>query len=84
MTTMSTNTHCQFYRVPFLLPADTFEQDVIAFRSVFDASQQTHRCICANSVVKLHGVEVFHGYPSENGSIEPQHFIQKKTISCDP
>ena len=55
-----------------ILPANAFEQDVVTFRAVLDASQQTHGCVRANRVVELHRVQILYRDPPENSSIRTQ------------
>lgn len=50
----------------YVLPAQSFEQNVVTFRAVFDAPQQTHGSVSPQVLVELHGVEIFHGDPSED------------------
>ncbi len=52
-----------------IIPANAFEQDVVTFRAMLDASQQTHGCVGANRVVKLHRVQILYRDPPENRSI---------------
>lgn len=56
--------------ISLIIPANALEQDVVTFRAVFDASQQTHGCVGANRVVKLHRVQILHRDPPENRSTQ--------------
>ena len=48
------------------LPAQTHEQRVIGFRAVLDASQQAHRCVCREIILKVDRIQILHGDPSKN------------------
>ena len=48
------------------LPAQTHEQRVVGFRTVLDASQEAHRCVCREIILKVDRIQILHGDPSKN------------------
>ena len=50
-------------------PAKSFEQNMVAFSSKFDSSEESHWSVSTLlTVLKKYRVEIFHGDPTENGS----------------
>lgn len=41
---------------------------MVAFSTVFDTTQQSHRSVVFDGVVKNHGVQIFDSYPAINRS----------------
>lgn len=70
--------NCHRDKYEILIPANAFEQDVVTFRAVLDASQQTHGCVSTNGVVELHRIQILDRDPPENGSIHDGEYKKKR------